>query len=422
MGRQVNEATITTKNARSKLSVRKAPHWRAIDRGAHLGYRKGADGGTWVVRHRRPDGDYVTKAIGAADDALGANGTTILSYSQALATARDWFEEQAKPPPTPPYTVTAVITDYLDWYSRHRKALYEVSRRAKVDILPKLGDTPVDELDTKTIRRWHEKLASSAPRLRSAKTGPKRTREVPKDPEGRRKRKATANKTLTVLKAALNHAFREGHAASDEAWRRVKPFRNVDAARVRYLSTEEATRLVNACEPDFRELVKAALYTGCRYGELVAIEVGDFAPDNCTLLVRFTKNSKPRHVALTDEGCGFFARLTVGRLATDTMFLRSDGAAWGKSHQARPLRRACAAAGIDPPISFHILRHTFGSWLAMRGVALQVIADALGHADARTTHRHYTALAPSYVADIVRANLPDLGVHEADNVARLERR
>jgi hypothetical protein len=36
-----------------------------------------------------------------------------------------------------------------------------------------------------------------------------------------------------VLKAALNLAFREGHAATDEDWRRVKPFREASAPKIR---------------------------------------------------------------------------------------------------------------------------------------------------------------------------------------------
>jgi len=39
-----------------------------------------------------------------------------------------------------------------------------------------------------------------------------------------RMRKATANRVLTVLKAALNYAWRDGLIASDEAWRKVRPF------------------------------------------------------------------------------------------------------------------------------------------------------------------------------------------------------
>lgn len=71
---------------------------------------------------------------------------------------------------------------------------------------------------------------------------------------------------LSVLKAALNRAFEEGKVPSDDAWRRVKPFRSVDAARVRYLTEDETRRLVNTCNPDSRPLVQAALFTGARYG------------------------------------------------------------------------------------------------------------------------------------------------------------
>jgi integrase len=67
-------------------------------------------------------------------------------------------------------------------------------------------------------------------------------------------------------------------------------------------------------------------------------------------------------------------------------------------------------AGIKPPITFHVLRHTHGSTLAMKGVPMGVIAAQLGHADTRMTEKHYAHLAPSYVADTIRAHFPKLGI------------
>jgi integrase len=58
-------------------------------------------------------------------------------------------------------------------------------------------------------------------------------------------------------------------------------------------------------------------------------------------------------------------------------------------------------------ISFHALRHTHGSTLAMKGVPMGVIAEQLGHADTRMTEKHYARLAPSYVADTRRAIRPN---------------
>jgi hypothetical protein len=45
-----------------------------------------------------------------------------------------------------------------------------------------------------------------------------------------RRRRASANRTLTVLKAALNRAWCEGKIPSDEAWRRVEPFEDADVS------------------------------------------------------------------------------------------------------------------------------------------------------------------------------------------------
>jgi hypothetical protein len=68
-----------------------------------------------------------------------------------------------------------------------------------------------------------------------------------------RRRRSTANRLLTVLKAALNHAFHEGKVSTDDAWRKVKPFREADAAVIHYLTGAECKRLVNATQGRFRE-------------------------------------------------------------------------------------------------------------------------------------------------------------------------
>jgi integrase len=128
-----------------------------------------------------------------------------------------------------------------------------------------------------------------------------------------------------------------------------------------------------------------------------------------------------RHVVLTDEGRTLFNTLTAGRAREAIVFHRSDGRPWGASHQQRPLAEACARARISPAISFHVLRHSHGSTLAMRGVPMGVIAAQLGHADTRMTEKHYAHLAPSYVADTIRARFPTLGIGGDTVVVPIER-
>ena len=197
----------------------------------------------------------------------------------------------------------------------------------------------------------------------------------------------------------------------------MKPFKAVETARVRYLSDAECVRLVNACEPAFRNLVRGALLTGCRYSELAAMHVSDFNADAGVITVRESKAGKPRHVVLTVEGQRLFATLTAGKLDSDTIFARADGVAWRTSHQLRRMAEACTRAKIKPAISFHVLRHTHGSTLAMRGVPMGVIAEQLGHSDTRMTEKHYAHLAPSYIADTIRAHFPVLGIAGETTVA-----
>jgi integrase len=236
-----------------------------------------------------------------------------------------------------------------------------------------------------------------------------------KDPEQARKRKVTANRVLTNLKAALNHAFREGKAASDAAWRRVEPFENVERARNRYLTFSEVERVLNACDPDFRTLVRAALETGARYGELTRLRCVDFNVDSGTLHIRESKSGKERHIVLTEDGVELFAGLAAGRPGKDPMF----GKEWAASHQIRRMRNVCKRARIAPNVGFHQLRHTWASHAVMGGMPLMVVARNLGHVDTRMVEKHYGHLASSYVADTVRKHAPRFGPVGTTNVRRL---
>jgi site-specific recombinase XerD len=99
------------------------------------------------------------------------------------------------------------------------------------------------------------------------------------------------------------------------------------------------------------------------------------------------------------------------------MLVRSDGEAWGKNHQQRPLTEACKRAKITPPLRFHELRHSYASALAQAGADLLTISKLLGHADTRVTSRHYAHLCDRTLANAVNNLLPDFGKEEPSNVA-----
>jgi integrase len=308
------------------------------------------------------------------------------------------------------------MRDYLRWYATHKKAFGATKSVIETHILPEMGSIEVADLTTAQLRRWHEQLAERPARVRSRLGAPPRHREAPSDPESNRARRATANRILTALKAALNHAHREGKVDGADAWQRVRPFQGADGARVRYLSEAECRRLLNACPADFRRIVRGALVTGARYGELCRADVRDFDPDSASLLVRESKGGKPRHVPLDDDGASFLASIAAGRDGDEPLFAHAHGGRWGKSHQRRRLIEACRAARIEPAVGFHALRHTWASLRIMAGMPLMVAAQVLGHSDIRMVERHYGHLAPSFVRDAVVRTALHLGPHETNVV------
>ncbi len=424
MPRKARDERLDTRAARLRLTPRREPYWRTLQEGRALGYRRLAGGkaGTWIARHYDPDDGRLYQALGSADDVLDADGASTLTFGQAQERARAWFAQVERDAGRvmDPITVREALDAYLAAYQAGGgKAVATTRTTINAHILPELGEVEVAKLTTRQLDAWKRQLAEAPVRLRTgAKAKRHRVREASSDDE-RRARRATANRVMTVLKAALNLAFRDQRVPSDDAWRRVRPFPNVDAPRVRYLTDAEAARLVNACPASLRPLVVAALLTGCRYGELARLLPADLDLGAGVLHVRASKSGKARIVVLTDEARRFFRGEAAGKAPGALVLPRSDGEPWGTSHQHRPLRAACAAARIAPAVSFHILRHTHASRLAMHGVPMAVIAAQLGHADPAITARHYAHLSPGYVADTVRAAFGELGFAPEPSVATL---
>ncbi|MHC2332942.1 tyrosine-type recombinase/integrase [Bradyrhizobium sp. USDA 4454] len=428
MARSARHSSLETRTARARLKTRRTPYFAKIAKGLRLGYYRGATSGSWVASFYCGSKGYVTKAIGAADDTIDADEVTVFDFWQAQSQSRVWAEQQrlvaAGIVRTGPYTVDDAVKDYLAEIAAEKKPTAVKGAKYVFDawILPDLGSLEIEDLTAEKLVRWRNKIATAPRRVRTKRTSREpATRQTADDDDARRCRKATANRILTVLKAALNRAFYADRVSSDTAWRKVKPFKNVDGPVVRYLALSEVRRLVEACPQDFRKLVEAALYTGCRYAELGRLKREDYNHESGTLSVRLSKG-KDRHVFLTDEGKLAFRHWTADLELGARIFLRCDGRPWGTSHQQRPLDEASDLAGIAPAVNFHILRHTHASYLAMAGVPMAVIAKQLGHADTRMTEKHYAHLAPSYVAQTIRENFPVLGLGAFGQVAQFRNR
>jgi integrase len=407
MARTVRNANLESRAARQRLPVQRKPFWMTlVPKALHLGYRKRRANapGVWTARRYVGRGKYAEATLGIADDYQDADGARVLSYAQAQAVAQD-----AAP------LSTCTVADAMEIYVRDLEARGkrggDAAARAANHILPELGHIKLSDLTTGMLNRWRDSLVATNGLLANG---------AQRQAADRRARRATANRTLVVLRAALNVAFRDGHVGDDVAWRRVESFEKVHAPRQRFLTVEECQRLLNACTPEFRSIVHAALLTGARWSELCALHCKDYGAGK--VHVATSKSGKSRDIVLTEEGQELFRQLTVGRAAGEHIFRRANGRPYSHSQQAVPMARACAAANIVPAVSFHILRHTYASLAVMAGMPLTVVARQLGHADTQMVEKHYGHLAGSFIDEQVRQHAPRFAPVQPTNVRPMQGR
>ena len=288
----------------------------------------------------------------------------MLNFEQALRAA-------TKPELPAARSAGLTVADALDNYLVMREAVSptrarEDRQRAEKHILPALGSHRVDRLTKTQLEKWHAGLV----------------RDDPEDPEARRRSQDSANRILTILKAALNHAFADdaNHIPSDAAWRRVKPFRDVGGTRDDQFDATQVRELIKQAasfDQCFANLVEAGYLTGCRLGELTALDVRDFDAERGQITIRCGKTGG-RIVSLTAETVALLKRLSDGRPAATVLLPRADGDRWGKSEQARPFKRAAALAGLPATASFYALRHSHISRAIESRMPLSLVAEQCG--------------------------------------------
>ncbi len=464
MARAKKDPTLDNRTNRLKLLPRRPPFWTALAEGEHFGYYRPESraAGTWQAKWRdKATGERKATAIGTSDDYEDADGVRILDWAQAQAKARKWYEEVARQSRRRAdgedthegaYTIKVAMEHYTqDCLRRGVKSVDRQVYQINAHILPALGEIDVARITRRQIERWLDALATSPRRLRTkaplppgkptpkprnfkkprkaAKVAPQPS--VPPSTENeKRARKDSANRVLTILKAALNHAHDRRMVGAESPWKEVKPYRGTTSARVRFLSIEDQVRFVRACPPDFQMLVKAALYTGAPYGELTRITVAEYNREAQTLFIpsQISKSGKARHIFLTEEGQRFFEATTAGLKADALMFERAGevkrrvskaGQTWGRNDQARAMAAACEAAAIAL-FTFHELRHTAASTWIGAGLDLILVARQLGHSDTRMVEKHYGHLCPDAAAARFRSIAPALGLEGPEQVASLQ--
>ena len=214
-------------------------------------------------------------------------------------------------------------------------------------------------------------------------------------------------KTVNNFLAVLNKLF---SVAVD--WQKLEHAPKIQWLKVPdpefdFFDFEEAERLVGGAPSDWKAMIVVGLRTGLRIGELLALRWQDVDLVSGRLMVRrgvsrgvveTPKNGRSREIPLSDQA---LAVLKGHRhLRGELVFCAENGGLLKRGECKWPLWRACQRAGMRL-VGWHVLRHTFASHLAMRGVPLKAVQELLGHSTMAMTMR-YAHLSPNVSRDSVR--------------------
>ena len=230
----------------------------------------------------------------------------------------------------------------------------------------------------------------------------------------------TINRRLSAIRGFFGWAAREGVPnAAAEAVASPKLSRRLP----RTMSDEEACRLIEACagprpeDARDRALMELLYATGARISEASALDVGsvDFGAGQVRL---FGKGSKERLVpvypAALDAVAAYAGSAREALLAKAAapsgdarraLFISTRGGRMSADSLRRAFERRRAAAGLDPQITPHAMRHTFATELLTGGADLRSVQELLGHESLSTT-TVYTHLSVERLKDAARAAHP----------------
>lgn len=194
----------------------------------------------------------------------------------------------------------------------------------------------------------------------------------------------SVNRELETLRHVFNKAVEWGMMDRNPFNRFSNPiFFEEDGGRVRFLEADEIQKLLSVSPPYLKNIIKAAILTGLRKGDLLSIKWSDIDLERGFLTYREQKKGdKFRIKELNDDMINLLME-TLRR--GDYVFCGPDG------ERLKDIKRsfstALRKAGIKD-FHFHDLRHTSASHLLMRGASLKSVQEHLGHSSLAMTQRY----------------------------------
>jgi integrase len=421
MSKSLVDAPLTTAAARKRLVA--GLHWRGLDPDTHLGYRKGARAGRWLVRWRNGVG-YLQATLATADDVLTADGRTTMTFDQASRAARDHVEraraDAAAVADGPTQTVRMATECYAETVEARQIAAGRlVSKDARSRFknhlwADDLADRTLYSLKASDLRKWRE---SARAKCASA---------------------STLQRVVNDLRAALNEAgrihqrklpdrfpveVREGFAVAthERAMVAIRPNVILPDADVRRLII--AAREIDAERGwggDLARIVVALAATGARFSQIARCIGADLQLDTRRLMVPVSRKGRGRKaashtaVAIGDDVITELRPAIAGRRGHELLFQRwgyrrAGGLKWERHERrgwlpaelSQPFAEIVQRAELPGDVTAYALRHSSIVRALRVGLPVRLVA-ALHDTSSEMIEAHYSAHIVDAMTDAAR--------------------
>jgi integrase len=175
-----------------------------------------------------------------------------------------------------------------------------------------------------------------------------------------------------------------------------------DNSRIRFLSREEAGKLLKALKLRSEELHNLAfisLNCGLRAGELFNLTWDCVDWDKKLLTIKDPKNKKTRYAYPPDSVIEILQE--ISKLSVSDLVFPDKRNGQMRGQVSHIFRKTVKQLGLNngatdrrDKVVFHTLRHTFASWLVEAGTDLYTVKELMGHSSIKMTER-YAHLSPN---------------------------
>jgi len=305
----------------------------------------------WFMQFKDVDGKWRQRAIQNAQTRKDAVEVLQQKYKEVFEV------KHGLRPKVKRITFIDFAKKYLEDYAKVNKKSWKTDLGVLESMKKFFGSKYLENITSEDVERYKKR----------------RVREV---------KKVTVNYDLAVLKKMLNLAL-EWEYLDSKKMAKIRMFPRVQSQKERILNPKEEKELLKHCPEHLRQIIKVALNTGLRLGEILNLKWNDIEKEKSYLIVEKSKSGRSRTVPLNDKVCKLFQSLPE----KNTYIFYNPRTGTRYDNVSSSFSTARRKSGLED-LRFHDLRHTFASRLIEKGVDIITVKELLGHSDVGITQRY----------------------------------